>query len=68
MVLITVSKSQQVWSIVCIASTFTLGILFSQVLKFKPNWAYGSGYIVFGTLASVFLYMTFFNDRTFVSA
>lgn len=68
MVVITVTKGQKVWSVIAIASTFTLGIVFTQALKYKPNWAYGSGYIVFGTLASIFLYMTFFNDKIFASA
>lgn len=62
MVEVTVNKTQKVLGVLTIAITFSLSILFSQLLNFHPDWRFGAGYIVFGTLASVFLYFTFFNN------
>ena len=64
---ITLTKTQAFWSFFSIVLSLLLIMVFAQtVVKSKPNWGYGAGYLVAGTLFPYFSYMTFFYNRTFV--
>lgn len=66
MEVIQLSKTQAFWSFFALVLSLIITIVFAQtVVKSKPNWAYGSGYIVAGTLFPYFSYMTFFYNKTF---
>lgn len=62
---VPINSTQQILSFFSILLTFLLGVIFAQILGFKPDWRWSPLYILGGTATSVGIYFTFF-DKTFI--